>query len=122
MTTEEDIVKVMRYLVAAWPQYELTEQTVAVYVMQLLRRGYEPDVLLLAAMALVDSSTWFPTVAALHDEAGRIATERTLWFLTANHRDWEEPLPASLCLPEGMARRVFGRELATLSSGEERDV
>ena len=122
MTTEEDIVKVMRYLVAAWPQYELTEQTVAVYVMQLLRRGYEADVLLLAAMALVDSSTWFPTVAALHDEAGRIATERTLWFLTANHRDCEEPLPVRLCLPGGMARRVFGRELTVLSSGEEHGV
>lgn len=115
--TEQDIIKVLRYMAAAWPQFELTEQTVAVYVIQLLRRGHAADVLLLAAMALVDTATWFPTVAAWQEEAERIAGERDWWRITANYRIHGQPIPASLLLPAGMAAMVLGYEPVELLGG-----
>lgn len=63
MATETDVVKVLRYMAAAWPRVEVLEQTVAVYVMHMLRTGLAADVLLLAAMNLVDSMEFFPSVA-----------------------------------------------------------
>jgi hypothetical protein len=110
--TEQDIIKVLRYMAAAWPQFELTEQTVAVYVIQLLRRGHAADVLLLAAMALVDTATWFPTVAAWQEKAEYIAAARDYWRITANYRIHGQPMPDGLLLPAGMGAMVLGYEPA----------
>ena len=111
VVTEQEVVSVMRYLAAAYPRREIEPQTVAVYVMQLIRSQLPPDALLLAAMNLIDESEWFPTVAELRAETARIVTERENWFLTANYRLYGHPIPDELFLPPGMAREVIGYEL-----------
>ena len=119
MATEEDVVKVMRYLVAAWPRTEVSEQTVAVYVMHMLRTGLPADVLLLAAMHLVDTRQFFPSVAEWRSESVEIATRRQWWQVTSNYRECGESLPAGLVLPESVFVSVFGYEPALLEEGYE---
>ena len=111
MATEQEVVSVMRYLSAAYPRREIEPQTVAVYVMQLIRSQLPPDALLLAAMNLIDTSEWFPTVAELRAEAARIVFDRENWFLTANYRLYGHPIADELFLPPGIAREVIGYEL-----------
>ena len=108
MATEGEVVGVMRYLAAAYPRSEIQDATVAVYVMQLMRAGLAADALLLAAMNLIDTSQWLPTVAELRAEARRIEGEREGWYLTANYRLWGHPLPDELCLSPDLAREVLG--------------
>lgn len=106
--SEQDLLNILRYMAAAWPQFDMSEQTVAVYVIQLLRRGHAADVLLLAAMNLVDISTWFPTVAHLQEEAERILREREAWLMTANYRLDTGEIPNELVLPPRLQERVLG--------------
>ena len=116
MATEGDVVNVLRYMSAAWPRYELSEQTVAVYVMHMLRTGLGAEVLLLAAMNLIDTTEFFPSVAEFRNEADRIEGERIGWLCTANYRLWGHDLPPELRLPPGMAERVLGYELELLEA------
>lgn len=109
--SEQDIVKILRYLAAAWPRFEVSAETVAVYVMH-LRSRHATDVLLLAAMAMVDTSPFFPSVAELTGKAAEIEGERQCWYLTANYRLWGRDLPEALRLPAGMGRQVLGYEPA----------
>lgn len=108
MATEADVVKVLRYMSAAWPRYEMSEQTVAVYVIHLLRTGLAANVLLLAAMSLIDTSEFFPSVAEWRAVAEHIEGQRIFWYATANYRLWGHDLPAALRLPPGMAEHVLG--------------
>lgn len=117
MATETDVVKVLRYMAAAWPRVEVLEQTVAVYVMHMLRTGLAADVLLLAAMNLVDSMEFFPSVAEWRREAVCIQNEREVWYLTSNYRLHGYELPERLALPAGMADVVLGYEPVELLGG-----
>lgn len=102
---EADVVSIMGYMVAAWPRQEISETTVAVYVVQMLRSGLPAEVLLLAAMALVDSSTFFPSVAEWRGKADEIQAHREMWLVSANYRHYGHEWPMEL--PEGMKRAVF---------------
>jgi hypothetical protein len=110
VATEAEVLSVLRYLSAAYPRAEMLPATIAVYVMQFLRARLPADALLLAAMNLVDSSEFVPSVAALRAEAARIEDEREVWYLTTNYRFHDEPLPERLCLPPGMGREWLGYE------------
>lgn len=112
MATEEEVVDILRYMTAAWPRFEISEQTVAVYVMHMLRTGLPADVLLLAAMRLVDRSEFFPSVAEWRAEAGEIEARRLGWMGTANYRLHGESFPPECCLPPGFGRQVLGYEPA----------
>lgn len=116
MATETDVVNVLRYMAAAWPRVEVSEQTVAVYVMHMLRARLAADVLLLAAMNLVDALEFFPSVAEWRREAMGIQEERERWYLTSNWRDGDE-LPERLALPAGFAARALGCASAALPGG-----
>lgn len=102
MATEAEVILVMVYLATAYPRAEIADATVAVYVMQLMRAGLPADALLLAAMNLIDTSQWMPTVAELRAEAQRIVDKRNGWYVTANYRLHGHPLPPELCLPYEM--------------------
>ena len=117
MATEADMVKVLRYMAAAWPRTELTEHTVAVYVMHMLRTGLAADVLLLAAMNLLDTMEFFPSVAEWRREAARIQNEREVWYLTSNYRLHGYDLPERLALPAGMAASVLCAPVELLGGG-----
>lgn len=117
MATEEEVVNVLRYMAAAWPRTEITEQTVAVYVMHILRTKLAADILLLAAMYLVDTMEFFPSVAEWRGEATRIQEARDGWYITANYRLHGHELPEELTLPAGMAADVLGYTPAELMSG-----
>lgn len=108
MATEQDVVKVLRYMAAAWPRVELSPETVAVYVMHLLRARVAADVLLLAACHLVDTCEFFPTVAELRAKAVEIASRRAAHMLTANYRLCGEEIPEELRLPPGLSEHVWG--------------
>lgn len=110
MATEEQVVSVLRYMAAAWPRSEVTPETVAVYVIHMLRTGLAADVLLLAAMRLVDTLSFLPSVAEWRQEAERVERERGYWAITANHRLWGHPLPSELQLPAGLGYHVLGYE------------
>lgn len=110
MATEEQVVSVLRYMAAAWPRSEVTPETVAVYVIHMLRTGLAADVLLLAAMRLVDTLPFLPSVAEWRQEAERIEREREYWTITANHRLWGHPLPSELQLPSGLGYQILGYE------------
>lgn len=110
MVTEAEILSVLRYLSAAYPRTEMLASTIAVYVMQLLRSRLPADALLLAAMNLVDTSEFVPSVAALRAEATRIEGERLGWYMSANYRLFDHPLPEELRLPPGMGREWLGYE------------
>lgn len=110
MVTKEQAAAVMRYLASAYPRAEIPEHTVAVYAMQLMRTRLSADVLLLAAMNVVDASSWFPTVAELLGEAWRIDEARSRWFQTANYWRLGQPLPEELLLPLGAAVMYLGYE------------
>jgi hypothetical protein len=110
VATEAEVLSVLRYLSAAYPRVEMLPATIAVYVMQFLRARLPADALLLAAMNLVDSSEFVPSVAALRAEAERIEGERQGWYISANYRLFGHPLPAELCLPPGMGREWLGYE------------
>lgn len=116
MATESDVVNVLRYMSAAWPRYELLEQTVAVYVMHLMRTRLAADVLLLAAMYLVDTVDKFPSVAEWREEAFTIERRREWWYCTGNYLVQGEELPEELRLPSGMVERVLGYEPALLEA------
>lgn len=106
----------MRYLAAAYPRSEaLSAETVAVYVVQLLRARLPGDVLLLAVMNLIDTSEFVPSVAAIRSEAARIQGEREGWWMTTNYRHHGEALPERLCLPDGMVAEWLGYELPVYS-------
>ena len=120
MATEEDVVKVMRYLVAAWPRTEVSEQTVAVYGMHMLRTRLPADVLLLAAINLVDNLQFFPSVAEWRAESLEIASRRQWWQVTSNYRENGEALPEELVLPARVFVDVFGYEPALLEDGYEK--
>jgi hypothetical protein len=110
------VLAVVRYLAAAYPNREISERTVGVYVIQLVRAQLAADVLLLAALNLVDSSEWLPTVAELTTEARRIEGAREGWYLSANYRLHGHPLPEELCLPSLPLDRielVWGHELSS---------
>ncbi len=119
MATEQDVVKVLRYMAAAWPRFEITPETVAVYVMHLLRTRLAADVLLVAACHLVDTSPFFPTVAELRAAAVEIENRRTAHMVTANYRLWGEEMPEELRLPPGLGEQVWGHAPArVLETGE----
>ena len=107
MATEADVVKVLRYMAAAWPRVEISEHTVAVYVMHMWRTGLAADVLLLAAMNLVDTMEFLPSVAEWRREAVCIQNEREVWYLTSNYRLHGYDLPERLALPEGVVEAVL---------------
>lgn len=117
MATEEEVVNVLRYMAAAWPRAEISEQTVAVYVMHMLRTRLPADILLLAAMHLVDTQAFFPTVAEWREEALSIESGRDAWFCTSNYRNHGEELPEELTLPKGLAASVLGYAPAQIESG-----
>ncbi len=108
--SEQDVVQILSYMAAAWPRQEMTEQTVAVYVMHMLRSGLAADVLLLAAMALVETLAFFPSVAEWREKALWFQEAREGWYMTANYRLWGHELPAELRLPAGMGQRLLGYE------------
>lgn len=113
VVTESQVISVMEYLVAAYPQREIGPATVAVYVLQIVRARPAADALLLAAMNLVDTLQWLPTVAELVGETRRIEGQRAGWFSTWNYRHLGEPIPAELFLPPGMGREWLGYEPET---------
>lgn len=110
VVTEEQVLSVMQYLAAAYPQREIGPATVAVYVIQIMRARLTADALLLAAMNLVDTSQWIPTVAELIGETRRIEGARAGWFQTWNYWHLGEPIPDELFLPPGMGREWLGYE------------
>ncbi len=71
MATEEEIVKVMKFLSAAYPQRELSAETIAVYVASLA--DVDGELLWLAAQQAVRELKYFPTVAELLEIASRIS-------------------------------------------------
>lgn len=103
--SEAEVVSIMGYMVAAWPRQEISEQTVAVYVVQMLRSRLPADVLLLAAMALVDVSTFFPSVAEWRAKAEEIQAHRQMWLVSENYLNHGEEWP--LRLPPVMKKTVF---------------
>lgn len=119
MATEEEVVKVMRYMSAAWPRNELSKENVAVYVIHMLRLGLAADVLLLAAMSLVDTLDFFPSVAEWREEALTIESRREGWYCTANYRLHGHPLPEGLRLPAGVGQQWLGYEPALLEASYE---
>lgn len=119
MATEADVVKVLRYMSAAWPRHEMSEQTVAVYVMHMLRTGLAADVLLLAAMNLVDTLNFFPSVAEWKEEALTIERGREWWYCTGNYRVQGEELPEELRLPAGLGQQWLGYEPVPLEASYE---
>lgn len=124
MVTEGQVLGIMRYLAAAYPRREIDSQTVAVYVMQLLRSHLPADVMLLAAMNLIDTSEWLPTVAELTAEAKRIEGAREGWYLSANYRLHDHPLPAELFLPRlpsELSGAVLGYEMNWLEAEHGQD-
>lgn len=116
MATEGAVLAVVRYLAAAYPNREISERTVGVYVIQLVRAQLPADVLLLAALNLVDASEWLPTVAELTAEARRIENRRLSWYLSVNYRLDGHPLPEELCLPSlppDLVELVLSHELSS---------
>lgn len=103
--SEAEVMCIMGYMVAAWPRQEIPVQTVAVYVVQMLRSGLAADVLLLAAMALVDVSTFFPSVAEWRAKAEEIQAHRQMWLVSENYLNYGEEWP--LRLPPVMKKTVF---------------
>lgn len=118
MATEEEVVKILRYMAAAWPRAEISEQTVAVYVMHMLRMRLPADILLLAAISLVDTAEFFPSVAEWRGEALRIESMRDGWYCTVNYRKYGHALPEELALPREMAASVLGHTSAQLEIGQ----
>ncbi len=116
--TEQDALSVMRYMAAAWPRAEVTPETVAIYVMHMLRSRLAADVLLLAAMRLVETSIFWPSVAELLAQARQIEAQRAGYVLTSNWRVWGERLPEDLALPAGLARQWLGYEPLALEAGD----
>lgn len=104
--TESDVVNILRYMAAAWPRHELSESTIAVYVIHMLGLRLSAEVLLLAAMRLVDTSSFFPSVAEWRTEANQIQSDREFWKLTTNYREDGDPLPHRL--PAGIEAMVLG--------------
>lgn len=113
VVTESQVISVMEYLAAAYPQREIGPVTVAVYVLQIVRARLAADALLLAAMNLVDTLQWMPTVAELVGETRRIEGQREGWYSTWNYQRLGEPIPAELFLPPGMGREWLGYEPET---------
>lgn len=60
-----ETAEVLGYLASAWPRYELTEETVKVWVDQFSHVDFE--VAQRAAKALVASDEWFPSVARFRE-------------------------------------------------------
>ena len=117
MATEEEVVNVLRYMATAWPRAEMSEQTVAVYVMHMLRTRLPADILLLAAMHLVDTREFFPSVAEWRGEAMRIESMREVWYCTSNYRVYGHELPEELSLPKELAASALGYVPAQIESG-----
>lgn len=112
MLSEQDVMLVMAYLVGAYPNKELPEATVAVFVDQLVgwNERVDVEVLLVAARNHVGASVFFPTVAELKRVVQRVLDGRRLWEITMNSQ-WEEP-PANLYLPGGISAMAFWQRLA----------
>jgi hypothetical protein len=117
MATEEEVVNVLRYMAAAWPRTEISEHTVAVYVMHMLRTRLAADILLLAAMHLVDTREFFPSVAEWRTEAMQIESMREVWYCTSNYQVYGHALPEELSLPKELAANVLGGAPAQIESG-----
>ena len=112
------VLAVMAYLVGAYPNKELPEATVAVFVDQLsgwnyqltVEYGVDLEVLLVAARNHVERSKWFPTVMELKEEARKVVDGRRDWASTMNSAC--KPYPARLYLPGGIGADVFWQRLA----------
>lgn len=63
MATREDVLEVMAILSAAYPNFQLTPETVQVYRRML--DDIDGEVLRAAATSCIRTSKWFPTVAEL---------------------------------------------------------
>lgn len=63
-----ETAEILGYLAAAWPKYELAEETVAVWVDQFANVDFE--VAQSAAKAVVASDEWFPSVARFRELVG----------------------------------------------------
>ena len=118
MATEQEIVRILRYMAAAWPRAEMTPETVAIFVMHMLRTQLPVDVLLLAAINLVDNMEFFPSVAEWRNEATRIQDGRTWWQVTANYRLDGECLPDELMCPVDLGAHILGCAPALLEAGQ----
>ena len=68
--TEKDILTILGVLTAAYPNARITPETVRVYVLTL--QDIPLDLLENAALHLITTSTFFPTVAELRDASYRI--------------------------------------------------
>lgn len=74
MATERRVNEVMGVLAAAYPNFQLTTQTIAVYVRILA--DMPDEVLEAASLDCVSKCRFFPTIAELRDAAYAIATNR----------------------------------------------
>ena len=81
--------------------------------MHVRRARLSAEVLLLAAMALVDRQSFFPVVAEWLAEAKSVQAQRAVWYMTANY-ELGEGMPAGLSLP---AELSLPPELAGLLAG-----
>lgn len=69
--TRDEALGVLRVLTAAWPKFELTDDTIDVYVE--FMRGVSADVGHVTARELIRHSQWFPTVTEFHRHAMSVA-------------------------------------------------
>lgn len=77
----QDTAAVVVYFSAAWPNYEVTEQTVHVWHESVL--DIDPTVANEAMRVLVKSCEWFPSIARFRQECATIAERRRLKMATA---------------------------------------
>jgi len=82
MAAPEAILSILEDLVNAYPGKQMTDANFKIYIEHLSDIHY--DLLRLAADNLIASSTWFPRVSELRDEAARIVGSR-------NVSSWEPP-------------------------------
>jgi hypothetical protein len=80
MRDTQRIIKVLGYLAALYPRFELTDATITVYRDML--QDIEPELLHAAVKKIGGSSKWFPTVAEIRTAAKEIQN-RALGIPTA---------------------------------------
>lgn len=87
--------EILAYFSAAWPKYDVYEETVNIWIDQLQRTDFETAQL--AARQVVEKEDWFPSVSRFKREIREVARRRQLadWnvkALEAPVGDWQEGL------------------------------
>lgn len=102
MASESQVLQVIAYLAAAYPNQTVSGETASVYTEQLIDQ--DPELLLLAARQLVQEEEFLPTVASILKRVRGLGIERQMWLCSANYA-LDGELPDHLRLPAGMRAR-----------------